>query len=97
MFFFCEFLNSNGVKLKNICPIEVIQNYSNIRISSFSVNDFGLYFTNIILEMHLKLYIAITGSPSGITCTSVFVFGCIINNYFYYLLTLKIPFIFHQF
>jgi len=63
------------VKYKNICPIEVIQNYSNIRIISFSVNYFGLYFTNIILEMHLKLDIVITSNLSGITCTSVFVFG----------------------
>ena len=84
------------MKLKKICPIEVIQNYSNIRRSSFSVHDFGLYFTNIILDMHLKLDIAITCNPSDITCISVFVFGCIIKNYFYYLLTLTIPFIFHQ-
>lgn len=84
------------MKLKNICPIEVIQNYSNTRISSFWVNDFGLYFTNIILEMHLKLDITITCNPSGISCTSVFVFGCIIKNYLYYLFTLTIPFIFHQ-
>jgi hypothetical protein len=85
------------MKLKNICPIEVIENYSNIRISSFLVNYFGPYFTNIILEMHLKLDIAITCHPSGINCTSVFVFWCIIKNYFYYLLTLTIPLIFHQF
>jgi hypothetical protein len=65
------------VKLKNISPIEVIQNYYNIRISSLSVNYFGLYFPNTILEMHLKLDTVITCNPSGITCTSVFVFGCI--------------------
>jgi len=71
------------VKLKNNCPIGVIQNYSKIIISSLTVNYFGLYFTNIILEMHLNLYIEITCNPSGITCTSVFVFGCIIKNYYF--------------